>query len=158
MEPSPPQPPPIPPIPDAPVRRGWWTRNWKWFVPTGCLTIVALMFAFALAILFTVFGLIKSTEPYKTAVARAKANVRVTEALGTPIDEGWYVFGNANVSGGSGTADLSIPISGPKAKGTIYAVASKSAGQWEFSKLVVKVESTAETIDLSEAHESPEQQ
>jgi cytochrome oxidase complex assembly protein 1 len=153
VEPTPPQPPPIPAIPAAPVGRGWWARNWKWFIPTGCLTMVVLAVVCVAAIVFTVFGAIKSTEVYKSAVARAKADKRVTEALGAPVHEAWYLAGNTNVSGGSGAADLSIPISGPKAKGTIYAVATKSAGRWEFSKLVVKIENTAETIDLIEAEE-----
>ena len=42
----------------------------------------------------------------------------------------------------------SIPISGPKGKGTIYFVASKFAGEWTFSKLIVEVEKTGERIDL----------
>jgi Cytochrome oxidase complex assembly protein 1 len=57
--------------------------------------------------------------------------------------------GNTSVNGGSGNADLSIPISGPRGKGTIYAVATKSAGEWTYSKLVVKIESTGATIDLA---------
>src|SRR4051812_48778430 len=116
--------------------------------------MIALAFAGVAAILFIVFGAIKSTDVYKTAVARAKGDKRVTEALGTPIHEAWYLAGSTNVSGGSGAADLSIPIAGPKAKGTIYAVATKSSGQWEFSKLVVKIDHTAETIDLTDAGKS----
>ena len=69
-------------------------------------------------------------------------------ALGTPIEEGWYLSGKTNVNGGSGDADISIPISGPKGKGTIYAVATKSAGEWTYSKLQVKIDSTGEAIDL----------
>jgi hypothetical protein len=53
-------------------------------------------------------------------------------------------------NGGSGESDLTIPIHGPKGKAKIYAVATKSAGDWESSKLIVKVEDTGETIDLSE--------
>src|SRR2546430_13562137 len=53
-----------------------------------------------------------------------------------------------NVKGGSGDADLSIPISGPKVKGTIYAVATKSPGYWTYFKLEVKIYRTADTIDL----------
>jgi hypothetical protein len=56
--------------------------------------------------------------------------------------------GNTNVNGASGDADLSIPISGPKGKGTIFAVAKKSGGEWTYSKLNVKIDSTGETIDL----------
>ena len=130
-------------------RPGWWSRNWKWFVPTGCcLTPLVLVGGFAAFLILVVFGAMKQTDVYKIAVARAKADSRVIAALGTPIQEGWYLSGNTNVNGASGQADLSIPISGPKGKGTIYAEASKSMGQWSYSKLQVKIESTGETIDL----------
>ena len=119
--------------------------------------MIALAFAGVAAIVLIVFGAIKSTDVYKTAVARAKADQRVTAALGTPVHEAWYLAGNTQVSGGSGTADLSIPISGPKGKGTIYAVATKSAGQWEFSKLVVKIDNAADSIDLTEPKGSSQQ-
>jgi len=33
-------------------------------------------------------------------------------------------------------------------KGTIYAVAEKSAGRWTFSHLVVEIKTTGERIDL----------
>ena len=91
----------------------------------------------------------KSSDVYKTAFARAKADPKVVEALGAPLDDGMFVSGNTNVNGASGHADLSIPISGPKGKGTIYVVGEKSAGQWTYSKLVVEIEKTKERIDLS---------
>jgi hypothetical protein len=128
---------------------GWWSRNWKWFVPTGCcLTPLLLGGAVVAFLVVVIFGALKQTDVYKMAVARAKADPRVVAALGSPIDEGWYLSGKTNVNGGSGDADLSIPISGPKGKGTIYATAAKSAGEWTYSKLVVKIDSTGETIDL----------
>ena len=146
--PPPPPPPPFTPAPQ-PQRAGWWSRNWKWFVPTGCcLTPLVLGGAFLAFLVLVVFGAMKQSDAYKMAVARAKADPRVTSALGTPIDEGWFMSGKTNVNGGSGDADLSIPISGPKGKGTIYAVATKSAGEWTYSKLEVKIDSTGETIDL----------
>jgi hypothetical protein len=128
---------------------GWWSRNWKWFVPTGCcLTPLVLGGAVVAFLVLVIFGALKQSDAYKIAVTRAKADPRVAAALGSPISEGWYLSGTTNVNGGSGNADLSIPISGPKGKGTIYAVATKSAGEWTYSKLVVKIESTGETIDL----------
>jgi hypothetical protein len=130
-------------------RPGWWNRNWKWFVPTGCcLTPLVAGGAFLAFIILVVFGAMKQSDAYKMAVARAKADSRVVTALGTPIAEGWWLSGNTNVNGSSGDADISIPISGPKGKGTIYAVATKSAGEWTYSKLQVKIDSTGETIDL----------
>jgi hypothetical protein len=154
MEQPPPPPPPFTPAspaaPQPPAAPGWWSRNWKWFVPTGCcLTPLVLGGAFAAFLFLVVFGALKQSDVYKTAVSRAKSDSRVAAALGTPLEEGWYLSGNTSVNGASGDADIAIPISGPKGKGTIYAVATKSGGEWSYSKLQVKVESTGETIDLS---------
>jgi len=118
-------------------------------VPTGCLTLFVLFFIFVAFIVLAVFGAIKSSDAYKTAVARAEADPRVTEAIGSPIKEAWYVGGSTEVSGGSGKSDLSIPISGPKGTATIYAVATKFAGEWQYTKLIVKVERSGEMIDLT---------
>jgi hypothetical protein len=119
-------------------------------VPTGCLTLFALAAVFVVCIVFFVFSVMKSSDAYKIAVARAKSDERVIAALGTPIREGMFASGKANVNGPSGEADLAIPISGPKGKATIYAVATKSAGTWTFSKLAVQVEGGSEMIDLNE--------
>ena len=130
-------------------RPNWWSRNWKWFVPTGCCLTPLLVFGgFAAFMILVIFGAMKQTDVYKLTVARAKADSRVIAALGSPIEDGWWLAGNTTVTGGSGNADITIPISGPKGKGTLYAVASKSAGEWSYSKLVVKIDKTGETIDL----------
>ena len=128
----------------------WWGRNWKWFVPTGCLAMLLLVVAFVAFIIAIVFGAMKSADVYKTALSRAKGNPAVVDALGSPIEAGFFVSGKANVSGSSGNAGMTIPISGPKGKGTIYFVASKFAGEWTFSKLVVDVEKTGQRIDLTQ--------
>ena len=95
----------------------------------GCLGLIAMVVAFVAVIMLVVFGAMKSSDAYKVAVARAKADPQVTTALGTPISEGLFMSGHTNVNGGSGEADLAIPISGPKGKATIYAVATKSGGE-----------------------------
>jgi hypothetical protein len=133
-----------------PQRTGWWGRNWKWFVPTGCLGMMLLVAGFVFVIITIVFGALKSSDAYKTALARAKADPRVMNALGSPIEDGMFISGKTNVSGTSGHADMTVPISGPKGKGTIYFVASKFAGQWTFSKLMVEIANTGQRIDLIE--------
>src|SRR6266404_3126579 len=168
MESTPPPVPPTtpPPLTPQPPRGGWWSRNWIWFVPTGCLTLIAMGVGLVVCIIFFVFGVLKSTDVYKTALARAKNDQRVAAALGTPIHDGLVPSGKTNVNGSAGEADIAIPISGPKGKGTIYAVATKSTGEWTFSKLAVKIDN-GETIDLnetapsasaSEAEEEPEEE
>ena len=83
-------------------------------------------------IILIVFGALRSTETYKTAVSRAKANPRVQQTVGTPIETGWLVSGSTHVTAGSGTSELTIPIEGPRGKANIYVVATKSAGEWEY--------------------------
>jgi len=59
------------------------------------------------------------------------------------------VSGNSNVNGPTGEANLSIPLSGPKGKATLYVEAKKSADLWMFRTMVVKIEKTGERIDLN---------
>jgi hypothetical protein len=132
----------------ATPRPNWWKRNWKWFVPLGCFTVALLFLAFVGSIVVIVFSAMKSTDVYKEALARAKKDPAVIEALGSPIKDGFLLSGNTNVNGASGESNLAIPISGPKGKGTIYVSANKSLGRWNYSGLVVEVGQTHERIDL----------
>jgi hypothetical protein len=134
---------------------GWWSRNWKWFLPTGCClgTLLGLILAVAVfgvsifAIFSGVSAALKGSEPYKVAVARAKANDKVTTALGTPLDEG-FPMGSINTNNDTGNVDLSVPISGPKGKGTIYVVGTRSGTAWTYSKMSVTITGSGESIDL----------
>ena len=144
------KPPPLPGTTPPARQTSWWQRNWKWFVPVGCLGLLVLFTGFIALIVSVVFGILKSSEVYQVALDAARSEPAVEMALGTPIEEGLFVMGNINVSGSSGNADLAIPISGPEDEGTIYAVAEKSAGQWAFSILEVEIKTTGERIDLLE--------
>ena len=117
-------------------------------MPLGCFTVALLFLVFVGSIVLIVFSAMKSTDVYKEALARTKADPAVTEALGSPIKDGFLVSGNTNVNGASGESNLAIPISGPKGKGTIYVSATKSLGRWIYSGLVVEVNGTHERIDL----------
>ena len=128
----------------------WWGRNWKWFVPVGCSSAIILFVTFIVILLTFVFGLMKSSDAYKEALAKVKTHPAVKTSLGTPIEEGMFVTGNISISGPSGQADLAIPVSGPRGKGTVYVVATKSAGQWTFSTLAVEIKKTKERINLLE--------
>jgi hypothetical protein len=134
---------------------GWWSRNWKWFLPTGCclgtllgLILAVAVFGFSIFAIFTgVSAALKSSEPYKVAVARARADDKVGAALGKPLDEG-FPMGTINTNNNTGDVDFSIPISGPKGKGTIYVVGTRSGATWTYSKMSVTITATGETIDL----------
>ena len=144
------KPPPLPGTVPPAKKTGWWQKNWKWFVPVGCLGLLVLFTGFIALIVSVVFGILKSSEVYRVALDAARSEPAVEMALGTPIEEGLFVMGNINISGSSGNADLAIPISGPVDQGTIYAIAEKSAGQWAFSVLEVEIKTTGERIGLLE--------
>jgi hypothetical protein len=133
--------------PAAP-RKGWFGRNWKWFVPSGCMTIIVLIAVFVGGILAVVEGSVKRSDAYIQALARVQADPQVSDKIGRPIEPGWFISGSVNVNGDSGDANLSIPISGPKGKGKIYVEAKKSAGLWQFETLQVEVEGQPGRIDL----------
>jgi cytochrome oxidase complex assembly protein 1 len=128
--------------------QGWFARHWKAVVGIGCLGLIILACAFVAGVFFLVMGGIRSSDVYQQALAKANANPDVVLRVGQPIKPGWMVSGSINVSGPTGDADLAIPISGPKGKGTIYAVAKKSAGEWTYSRLEVQVEGQPGRVDL----------
>jgi hypothetical protein len=136
-----------------PEKRGWWSRNWKWLVPVGCLGMLAAVAVVIVLIATLVFGALKSSDVYKQALAKATANPTVISELGEPIEPGWLVSGSISVSGSSGEADIAIPISGPKKSATIYAVGRKSAGEWRFSRLEVEVQNRPLRIKLLDSPE-----
>ena len=133
---------------DQPQSKSWWGRNWKWFVPVGCLSSLVLLVGIVGLIMTFVFSIMKSSDAYKQALSKAKSNPAVVNALGSPIQEGFFTSGSINVNDASGNADLAIPISGSKGKGTIYVEARKAAGEWSFSQLSVKINQTNERINL----------
>ncbi len=128
--------------------RSWWQRNWKWFVPVGCVTLLVLAVASVAAIFTMVVGAMRSSDAYAQSFARARGDCEVQEALGAPIRAGWWVGGSVEVTGPSGHADLSVPLRGTTGTGTLFVTATKEAGRWTFELLEVEVAGRAERIDL----------
>ena len=126
----------------------WWARNWKWLVPAGCLTGVAGVAGFIALVVSLVFGLIKSTTPYEEALVKAQQDPVVISRLGTPINGGFLVSGSVNLSGGTGQANLAIPLQGSRGSGTLYVEARQSAGTWTYSTLTVRPDGAGEPINL----------
>ena len=102
------------------------------------------------------FRAFRSSGAYKEAVARARAHRGVQDALGGPIDPGFWVGGSIHVSGATGSASLATPLHGSRADGMLRASARKAAGVWTFDRLQVQVRGGL-TIDLlaSDPHLPP---
>jgi len=140
-----PAPPPPPPAAQGP---SWFSRNWKWFIPTVIVVPVLLIALFIGGIVTLVFGMIKSSEPYQHALAAASQNARVTTELGEPVEPGWLASGNINESGAAGEANLAIPLNGKLRHGTVFVVARKSAGIWRYERLEVEIDGRPDRINL----------
>lgn len=130
----------------------WWSRNWKWVVPVGCVGGGIVFIGGIVLFVFLVYGVvttaIRSSDAYEEGMARARAHPELKAALGEPIESGFWLSGNINVSGSSGRADLSIPISGPKGSGTMYIVGTKTANRWTYSLMEVEVSGRPARVNL----------
>ena len=122
-------------------------RSWIKWVVGGCGCLLVLGALAAVAIVVGVFGIVKRSDVYEEAVARAQDHPAATAALGEPIEAGWYVTGSVETSGPGGEASLSVPLEGPRGEGTLYVEATKRAGAWSYQQLELAVED-GERIDL----------
>lgn len=129
-------------------KRTWWQRNWPWVVPLGCVGSLGSVLGFIALLVFGVFGLIKSSAPYKEALERAQADPLVRSRLGSPLQGGLFLSGQVSTNGGEGSANLAIPISGPKGSGTLVVQARKSRGEWTYSTLEVQPDAPGSPIKL----------
>ena len=115
------------------------TSPWVW-VGIGCGAAVVGVVAFVAFIVFVVFASIRSATPYKDAITRAKSDPRVIAALGSPIEAGFWMTGSMKTENDSGSANITIPISGPKQSARIAIVGYKTAGRWSYTQMVVTPE------------------
>ena len=130
-------------------QKSWWKRNWKWVVPTGgCLTLLIIGGLIVGSIFFGVSKMFKNATPYQEALSMAKADKKVTQTLGEPIETDGMAGGELNYKNGQGSADLSIPIKGPNGEATLFLVGEKLEDTWEYSKLEVQINDTERVIDL----------
>jgi hypothetical protein len=138
---------PDPAISPSP-QRSWWQRNWKWAVPLGSVSALAVIALFVAAVAALVFTTIRREDLYREAVARAKASPAVQAELGSPVHEGWWMLGRLRTRGSWGIARFSVPLKGTAKNGTLYVWANKSAERWTYERLEVAVEGRPGRISL----------
>lgn len=127
-------------------RKGCLGRNWKWMLPVGCLGLILGIVALVGGIFFVAMSAMKSSDVYQGALKAAQAHPAAIERLGQPIRDGWFVKGNVSFDGGGGSANLEVPVSGPKNSGTLDVRAVNESGAWMYEKLDLRV--GGETVSL----------
>lgn len=137
---------PNPAAPAAP--QGWFSRNWKWLVPVGCLVPMLCCGTFGAVTYFGASKMIQSSGVFTTALMKASANKDVQATLGTPLTPGLGMNGGFEEKNGRGTADFSMPLEGPKGKGTLVVKATGAGGEWTYETL--EIEAGGKRINLLE--------
>ncbi len=136
-------------------RPSWWARNRTWLaLAGGTLVVVCCPLVLCAAIIAGAvgagFAMIRQADVYQLALQRLQADPRAQQALGEPIQPGWLISGSINMNEEGGSADYATSVSGPEASGMLYVKAEKpqpGAG-WEFTRLVLEVNGSGESIDL----------
>ncbi|MGJ7903105.1 cytochrome c oxidase assembly factor Coa1 family protein [Lysobacter sp. 1R34A] len=138
---------------------GWWSRNWKWAVPSGCLTLVLLAGLLLVGVIGLgikgLSGVMKASEPYRHAIVLAEGNAEVVAALGTPLRTGSMIQGTLTTENANGRADLSVPLTGPKGEATLYIKGEREADRWTYSLLEVAIQGSGQRIDLLDEQAAP---
>lgn len=140
----------VPPPPAPPAKKSGCL---KWGL-IGCGSLLVLGAIFAVVLVVVVFGAMKKSDVYQEALRRAQNDPAVVAALGSPVEAGMLVTGSVNVDSSGGHATLDFPVSGPKGKGSVHLVATKSGAGWDYSELTVKPEN-GQLINLQPAKPTP---
>ncbi|MGB0767621.1 MAG: cytochrome c oxidase assembly factor Coa1 family protein [Phycisphaeraceae bacterium] len=120
-------------------KKGWFGRNWLWFVPTLILVPILCCCGGGGAMLWFGLGKVFELPPYKDSVALMEQDPDVQQALGTPITSP-KGFGDLIAMMQDGGAfnmeqvnstidfDADIPVSGPNGTGRLIIVAQSTDG------------------------------
>lgn len=130
--------------------KGWFSRNWKWLLPVGCMVPMVCCGVFGLGTYFAVTKVIQSSGAYVGAIAMVNSNSQVDDVLGTPVTPGLGMSGSVNEKGSGGEADFTVPVEGTRAKGSMHVVATRRNGQWSYT--TIEITAGAKTINVLEGN------
>src|SRR5689334_9810830 len=101
----------------GPPQRSWWSRNWKWAAPAGCLGLLLSCGCLGALVVGLTWFSVSSTGAYTEAVATARKSPAVREALGDNVHTGMGFQGSMHSGSGHGTASFKVPLEGSRGQG-----------------------------------------
>ena len=132
-------------IVEPPKRRGWFRRNWRWFVPVLLLTIIV---GGAGALYWNFFIRVYNLEVFQAAMRTIGADKDMQKTLGQPIEPvrrppslfskaGWQeIVPTARIE--ENEIDITKwQIEGPKGQAKAHLLAKKRGGEWQIVMLEV---------------------
>jgi hypothetical protein len=128
--------------------KSWWSRNWAWFLPMGCLGLLLSCGCLGAVIAGFTLKSLRDTGVFAEALTRMRQSPEARDLLGEPIEADWKIQGSLQTHNGEGSAQLGIPVHGPKASGTLQVEAYKrDTDTWTFTHLSLEVPDRP-TLDL----------
>lgn len=121
----------------------------------GCMLAVVLVIGAFVVFAFGVLYFISQSGPGDMAFEAAKKSEILREALGEPMEKGWFVNGNVSINNNSGKADLTIPVSGPKGSAEMHIIAEMKEGIWHFSEAKATISGRTDPVDLRPLLKTP---
>jgi hypothetical protein len=114
------------------AKRGWFRRNWLWFVPTLLIAIVLLGGCVAY---WGLFLRVYQLDVYQEAMKHIQADQGMCKTLGEPIGPANWPAPAARVE--DSEKDIRWHIQGPKGNAAAHVNAKMMRGKWEIIQLEV---------------------
>ena len=99
--------------------------------------VLAILVSYGCSLFIGVETMFRDSAYFKMALEQAQNSPCAVQAIGTPIQAGWAISGSSKESASSGSAELSIPVHGPRGKGDLRLSAEKKTGYWRINSLVL---------------------
>ncbi len=110
------------------------------------LGVVVLL---GVAVFALVMSFMKGADACQMSLKAAQESEVVRAELGEPITMGWFVSGNIKINNGDGTAEVHVPVSGPKGSASIHTVGTKKDGDpWKFTTMQATIEASGKQVNL----------
>lgn len=108
--------------------------------PQVLAVIVVVLLALVAGNVWNRLREIKSTEPYRMAVAEVTGAAEAQARLGNPIrDVTWFPGGRVHVEGDRGEANFVFKVAGPLSEADVYVQARRWGGTWSLTVLELRL-------------------
>lgn len=119
----------------------------SWF-RTHLNLLLAVWIGFGLIAGIYTLTVVRTSDITKLAITTAVSNPVVLDQVGSPVKTGWLIPAKIAFRRNAGQARLSIPISGPKGSGTLFANGVREAGVWRLVTLRFRQDGSTDWVDL----------
>jgi hypothetical protein len=140
---------------DLVKNKGWWQKNWKWFIPVSGFFIIVTSSIFLSGFGKTLGDYTKAyadSELYDEALKIACSNKRVKETLGhiESISNMTILNGYVEYSNNNSSVKTTIKISGEHGKAMLDISADLINNTWSFKDLKIRIKSPQEKKETIE--------